>query len=425
MPYLDIPFQHAAPNVLKAMKRPGNDEKTLERIRAWREACPDLALRSTFIVGFPGETEEDFDYLLDWLEEAEIDRAGAFRYEPVAGAPANALALTAVPAEVKETRWKRFMESQQKVSARLLKRKIGKRLRPHRRAGRRRIGALATGRSKADAPQIDGAAFIASRRPLRAGDIVTVKIERSEAYDVYRRGDLEPPYIGAKDQIWERSAHDRRTARRGLAAAGNPADDAREAPTQPQLPKFVIPRSLYIATALIVIGSFAITLFVRNPYTQSVPRRGFYEHSTDSSALMWVAIFVGIPLSFWAYKRWISAALRAQIAEHFPPKAKPSRPKLRQIEKPERGYERAPARNSVEERSSSRPVQIDESRRRRLGEHAGLALGQPRAPEIDRRLGVGGLERRARPVDDGDRRRPRNLLPSPPAMELQRDYPRP
>ncbi|PWB89722.1 30S ribosomal protein S12 methylthiotransferase RimO [Methylocystis sp. MitZ-2018] len=186
LPYLDIPFQHAAPNVLKAMKRPGNDEKTLARIRAWREACPDLALRSTFIVGFPGETDADFDYLLDWLEEAEIDRAGAFKYEPVAGAPAEALGRPAVPDDVKETRWKRFMEKQQAISARLMKRKIGKRLsiiidEP----GGGPSGALAKGRTKADAPQIDGAAFIASRRPLRAGDIVTAKIERSEAYDVY------------------------------------------------------------------------------------------------------------------------------------------------------------------------------------------------------------------------------------------------
>ena len=186
LPYLDIPFQHAAPNVLKAMKRPGNDEKTLARIRAWREACPDLALRSTFIVGFPGETDADFDYLLDWLEEAEIDRAGAFKYEPVAGAPAEALGRPAVPDDVKETRWKRFMEKQQAISARLMKRKIGKRLSVIiDEPGGGPSGALAKGRTKADAPQIDGAAFVASRRPLRAGDIVTAKIERSEAYDVY------------------------------------------------------------------------------------------------------------------------------------------------------------------------------------------------------------------------------------------------
>ena len=186
LPYLDIPFQHAAPNVLKAMKRPANEEKTLARIRAWREACPGLALRSTFIVGFPGETDADFDYLLNWLEEAEIDRAGAFKYEPVAGAPAEALGLPAVPDDVKEMRWRRFMEKQQAISARLMKRKIGKRLSVIiDEPGGGPAGALAKGRTKADAPQIDGAAFVASRRPLRAGDIVTAKIERSEAYDVY------------------------------------------------------------------------------------------------------------------------------------------------------------------------------------------------------------------------------------------------
>ncbi len=166
LPYLDIPFQHAAPKVLKAMKRPANEEKTLARIRAWRDACPDLALRSTFIVGFPGETEADFQYLLDWLEEAQIDRAGAFKYEPVAGAPAEALGLAAVPEEVKEMRWKRFMEKQQAISARLMKRKVGKRLAVIiDEPGGGPSGALAKGRTKADAPQIDGAAFIASRRP--------------------------------------------------------------------------------------------------------------------------------------------------------------------------------------------------------------------------------------------------------------------
>ncbi|WP_018264359.1 30S ribosomal protein S12 methylthiotransferase RimO [Methylosinus sp. LW4] len=185
LPYLDIPFQHAAPSVLKAMKRPANEEKTLERIKAWRRICPDLALRSTFIVGFPGESEEDFAYLLDWLEEAEIDRAGAFRYEPVAGAPANDLPLDAIAPEVKDQRWKRFMERQQKVSARLLKRKIGKRLQVLVDEPGGGATGLARGRSKADAPQIDGTVHISSRRPLRAGDIVTVKIDRADAYDLY------------------------------------------------------------------------------------------------------------------------------------------------------------------------------------------------------------------------------------------------
>ncbi len=161
LPYLDIPFQHAAPAVLKAMKRPANEEKTLARIKAWRAACPDLTLRSTFIVGFPGETEQDFETLLDWLEEAEIDRAGAFKYEPVAGAPANDLGLAAVPEEIKEQRWRRFMETQQAVSARLMRRKVGKRLQVIvDEAGGGRSGAPAKGRTRADAPQIDGSAFI-------------------------------------------------------------------------------------------------------------------------------------------------------------------------------------------------------------------------------------------------------------------------
>ena len=186
LPYLDIPFQHAAPSVLKAMKRPANDEKTLERIKSWRRACPDLALRSTFIVGFPGETEADFAYLLDWLEEAEIDRAGAFKYEPVKGARANDLGLPLVPEEVKAERWARFMERQQAISARLLRRKIGKRLAVIiDEPGGGPLNRPAKGRSKADAPRIDGAVHVASRRPLRAGDMVSVKIERADAYDLH------------------------------------------------------------------------------------------------------------------------------------------------------------------------------------------------------------------------------------------------
>lgn len=186
LPYLDIPFQHASPRVLKAMKRPANEDKTLDRIKSWRIICPDLALRSTFIVGFPGETEEDFQYLLDWLSEAEIDRAGAFKYEAVAGAPANDLGLPNVPEAVKEERWNRLMAHQQGISARLMKRKIGKRLpviidEP----GGGSAGAMAKGRTRADAPQIDGVAFIASRRPLRPGDIVNMKVERADAYDLY------------------------------------------------------------------------------------------------------------------------------------------------------------------------------------------------------------------------------------------------
>ncbi|MGA8172935.1 MAG: 30S ribosomal protein S12 methylthiotransferase RimO [Methylocystis sp.] len=184
LPYLDIPFQHAAPNVLRAMKRPANDEKTLERIKNWRRLVPDLALRSTFIVGFPGETEEDFDYLLHWLDEAGIDRAGAFKYEPVAGAPANDLGLAVVPDAVKESRWKRFMERQQAISAKLLKRKIGARLQVIIDEPGGGAGGSAKGRGKADAPGVDGVVHLSSRRPVRAGDIVSAKIEGADAYDL-------------------------------------------------------------------------------------------------------------------------------------------------------------------------------------------------------------------------------------------------
>jgi ribosomal protein S12 methylthiotransferase len=182
LPYIDIPFQHASPRVLKAMRRPGNQEKTLERIRAWRAICPDLTIRSTFIVGFPGETEEDFAFLLDWLDEAKLDRVGAFKYEPVAGALANDLGLEQVPQELKETRYRRFMERQQGVSAKRMAAKVGKRIQAIVDVGGPNGGQ---GRSKADAPQIDGTVHIASRRPLRAGDIVSVKVERADAYDLY------------------------------------------------------------------------------------------------------------------------------------------------------------------------------------------------------------------------------------------------
>jgi len=181
LPYLDIPFQHASPAVLKAMRRPAHQEKTLERLRGWREVCPDLAIRSTFIVGFPGETDEDFEMLLGWLEEAKLERVGCFRYEPVKGAPANDLAEP-VPPEVKEERWHRFMRIQREVSARLLRNKVGKRLPVIiDEAG----ATVAKGRSKYDAPEIDGTVHVTSRRPVRSGDIVTVKIEHSEAYDLY------------------------------------------------------------------------------------------------------------------------------------------------------------------------------------------------------------------------------------------------
>ena len=182
LPYLDIPFQHASPAVLKNMRRPAHQEKTLERIRRWREGCPDLALRSTFIVGFPGETDEDFEMLLDWIEEAKIERAGCFRYEPVGGARSNDLGLPEVPAEVKENRWHRFMQRQQKVSAALLKKKVGKRLPVIIDEAN---GLSAKGRTRYDAPEIDGAVHVSARRPLRVGDIVTVKIDSADAYDLY------------------------------------------------------------------------------------------------------------------------------------------------------------------------------------------------------------------------------------------------
>jgi ribosomal protein S12 methylthiotransferase len=182
LPYLDIPFQHASASVLKSMRRPASQDKTLERIRRWREICPDLAIRSTFIVGFPGETEEDFETLLDFLDEAKIERAGCFKYEPVRGATANDLGLTVVPADVMESRYKRFMERQQKVSAKIQKAKIGKRM----QVIIDEMGTtVAKGRSKADAPEIDGNVYVSTRRPLRVGDIVSVKIERAGAYDLH------------------------------------------------------------------------------------------------------------------------------------------------------------------------------------------------------------------------------------------------
>jgi ribosomal protein S12 methylthiotransferase len=173
LPYLDVPFQHASPTVLKAMRRPGNQEKMLERIRAWRAICPELTIRSTFIVGFPGETEEDFRLLLDWLDEAKLDRVGAC---------ANDLGLEIVPDEIKQSRWKRFMAHQQAISVKKLAAKVGKRLPVIVDEGG--VG-MAKGRSQGDAPGIDGIVHIATRRPLRAGDIVTVKIERADVYDLW------------------------------------------------------------------------------------------------------------------------------------------------------------------------------------------------------------------------------------------------
>jgi ribosomal protein S12 methylthiotransferase len=181
LPYLDVPFQHASPDVLRRMKRPAAQEQTLARIRRWREICPELTIRSTFIVGFPGETDADFAMLLDWLDEAELDRVGGFRYEPVAGAVANDLA-PAVPDDVKEARWQQLMRRQQAISAHRLKRKVGSR----QSVIIDEVGAtVAKGRSKGDAPEIDGAVYVASRRPLRVGEIATVKIERADEYDLH------------------------------------------------------------------------------------------------------------------------------------------------------------------------------------------------------------------------------------------------
>jgi ribosomal protein S12 methylthiotransferase len=182
LPYLDIPFQHASPSVLRAMKRPGDQEKTLERIRRWRAICPDLTIRSTFIVGFPGETEADFAFLLDWLASAKLDRVGAFKYEPVEGAAANHLGLPQVEPQTQKIRYRRFMQQAQAISARKLKDKVGKRLAVIvDQAGPR----AAEGRSKGDAPEIDGKVHIASKRPLRVGEIVNVRIERADAYDLH------------------------------------------------------------------------------------------------------------------------------------------------------------------------------------------------------------------------------------------------
>ena len=180
LPYLDIPFQHASPNVLKNMKRPGDSEKVLERIKGWRKACPDLAIRSTFIVGFPGETEEDFEQLLSWIKEAEIDRAGCFKYEPVEGAASNALAGH-VPPEVQEERWHRFMQAQQEVSAKRLAAKVG-RILPVIVDDVRADAIIA--RSQFDAPEIDGNVILKPAKCVKVGDIINAKITSALEYDL-------------------------------------------------------------------------------------------------------------------------------------------------------------------------------------------------------------------------------------------------
>ncbi|QIG80410.1 30S ribosomal protein S12 methylthiotransferase RimO [Stakelama tenebrarum] len=183
LPYLDIPFQHASRNVLKAMKRPANEAKVLERLKAWREICPDITIRSTFVVGFPGETEEDFEYLLDWLDEAQLDRVGAFSFEPVEGAAANALP-DPVPEEVKEERYARIMEKTAAISAAKLQAKIGREIDVIIDLVDAESGG-ATGRSSADAPEIDGEVHLRDAGHLTQGDIVRVTVEDADAHDLF------------------------------------------------------------------------------------------------------------------------------------------------------------------------------------------------------------------------------------------------
>jgi ribosomal protein S12 methylthiotransferase len=204
LPYLDIPFQHASPKVLKSMRRPANEAKVLERLKNWRSICPDIAVRSSFVVGFPGETDEDFEYLLSWLEVAQLDRVGAFRFEPVEGAAANALP-DHVPEEIKEERYQRVMQLTARISAEKLAARVGKTIEvlidrvddvapqgegpdkghfdaPHPEH-HHDIGA--TGRSKADAPEIDGEVHLRDAGGLKQGDIVQVRIEDSDEHDLY------------------------------------------------------------------------------------------------------------------------------------------------------------------------------------------------------------------------------------------------
>ncbi|MDU6149911.1 MAG: 30S ribosomal protein S12 methylthiotransferase RimO, partial [Haemophilus parainfluenzae] len=183
LPYLDIPLQHASPKILKAMKRPGKIDRTLERIKQWREICPDLTLRSTFIVGFPGETEEDFQMLLDFLKEAQLDRVGCFKFSPVEGAPATEMAGQ-VPEDVKEERFHRFMQLQQEISAERLKQKIGQTLDVI-------VDEIddegIIGRTKADAPEVDGLVYIEnlSGTPVKVGEFIKVTITHSDEYDLW------------------------------------------------------------------------------------------------------------------------------------------------------------------------------------------------------------------------------------------------
>jgi ribosomal protein S12 methylthiotransferase len=183
LPYLDIPFQHGSPGVLKRMRRPAHSENTLERIRAWRKECPDLVIRSTFIVGFPGETEREFEELLDWLDEAQLDRVGCFKYSPVEGATANALAEH-VPAEVQQERYERFMERAAQISESRLAARVGRRMRVLVDGVDK---GTAIARSEADAPEIDGVVHIRNAKSLRPGDWADVEIISSDAYDLHAR----------------------------------------------------------------------------------------------------------------------------------------------------------------------------------------------------------------------------------------------
>ncbi|MBT8146525.1 MAG: radical SAM protein, partial [Gammaproteobacteria bacterium] len=181
LPYLDIPFQHASPSVLKSMKRPAATEDNLERIRSWRAICPELTIRSTFIVGFPGETDDDFERLLDFLQEAELDRVGCFQYSNVEGARANKLDAQ-VPEDIRQERWERFMSVQQEVSARRLAAKVGQVL----DVLVDEVSAEgAVGRSSADAPEIDGLVYLDDAAALQPGDLVKVRVTEADDYDLY------------------------------------------------------------------------------------------------------------------------------------------------------------------------------------------------------------------------------------------------
>ncbi|WP_374296972.1 30S ribosomal protein S12 methylthiotransferase RimO [Acinetobacter sp.] len=185
LPYLDIPFQHASPSVLKAMKRPAHSENTLDRIKAWREKCPELVIRSTFVVGFPGETEEDFQYLLDWLKEAQLDRVGCFKYSPVEGAKANDLP-NHVPEDIQQARFERFMQFQQEISSQKLQQRIGQTMTVLVDELEAEY-PVAVARSYADAPEIDGNVFVEDidRDAIKAGNLIRVKITDADEYDLF------------------------------------------------------------------------------------------------------------------------------------------------------------------------------------------------------------------------------------------------